>query len=116
MSSLRRVFDDIIVACLYIQFSRNKERLHDYHRAIYLRERTVQDLKTKISEKQQIDPEYIVRILHVKQNGITVVVDDDVVRELPDGKDICADISDVAGLGDGVTNSGSSPVEIKLIY
>lgn len=47
---------------------------------------------------------------------MTVVVDDDVVRELSDGKDRCADISDAAGLDDGATDIGSSPVDIKLFY
>ena len=47
---------------------------------------------------------------------MTVVVDDGVVRELPDGKDMCANISDAAALDDGATDIGSSPVEIKLIY
>jgi hypothetical protein len=70
----------------------------------------------KISEKQKIDPERIARILLVKQNGLKIIVDDDVVRELPDGQDMVAEFSDASRPED--TNSSiispSSAVEVKL--
>lgn len=71
----------------------------------------------KISEKHQIDPERIVRILHVNQSGMRIMVDDDVVRELPEGQDMVADIIETPGQ-DNSSGSGTpgTPVEIKLTY
>lgn len=73
----------------------------------------------KISEKHHIDPERIVRILHVNQNGMRIMVDDDVVRELPEGQDMVADIIETP-TPDTSSGSGSgtpgTPVEIKLTY
>ena len=65
----------------------------------------------KISEKQQIDPSRIVRILHVNEAGLRIMVDDDVVRELPEGQDMIVDIYE----SDDAQSPGS-PVEIKLTY
>jgi hypothetical protein len=67
----------------------------------------------KISEKHHIDPSRIVRILHVNQNGLRIMVDDDVVRELPEGQDMIADIYEAQGPGGGFHGS---PMEIKLTY
>ncbi|KAJ5287948.1 hypothetical protein N7478_003634 [Penicillium angulare] len=99
------------IACFYVRFHGAEPHSQDYYRAIYLTERTVRDLMKKISEKQQIDPSRIVRILHVNEAGLRIMVDDDVVRELPEGQDMIVDIyeSDDA-------QSPSPPVEIKLTY
>lgn len=64
--------------------------------------------------KQRIDPQRIVRVLHVKQNGLKIMVDDDVVRELPDGQDMVVEISEASSI-EGSGNL-SSAVEVKLSY
>jgi hypothetical protein len=71
----------------------------------------------KISEKNHLDPARIVRILHVNQNGLRIMVDDDVVRELPEGQDMIVDIyeSPATTNEDGDWSPGT-PVEIKLTY
>ncbi|KAJ6115898.1 hypothetical protein N7523_006315 [Penicillium sp. IBT 18751x] len=100
------------IACFYVRFG-GSEQSYDYYRAIYLTERTVRDLMKKISEKHHIDPSRIVRVLHVNQNGMRIMVDDDVVRELPEGQDMIADIYEA----DTSTNGIHSPsMEIKLTY
>ncbi|CAI7577409.1 unnamed protein product [Penicillium pancosmium] len=100
------------IACFYVRFAGNDQH-PDFYRAIYLTERTVRDLMKKISEKHHIDPSRIVRILHVNQNGLRIMVDDDVVRELPEGQDMIADIYEAQGPGGGFHGS---PMEIKLTY
>lgn len=65
----------------------------------------------KISEKRHIDPARIVRILRINYNGLRIMVDDDVVRELPEGQDMIADISEAHD-----PEAGGSSVEIKLTY
>lgn len=93
-SSRRSLLTIATVACFYVRFPRNERHQDDYYRAVYLTELTVRDLMEKISLKQHIDPRRIVRILLVKQNGLKIMVDDDVVRELPDGQDMIAEISE----------------------
>jgi hypothetical protein len=100
------------IACFYIRFG-GSEQSYDYYRAIYLTERTVRDLMKKISEKHHIDPSRIVRVLHVNQNGMRIMVDDDVVRELPEGQDMVADIYEADTSVDGIHGA---PMEIKLTY
>jgi hypothetical protein len=62
LSDLRKAKESI-VACLYIRFP--DEQNGDYYRAVYLTERTVQDLINKFSEKYKIDPDRIIRIVRV---------------------------------------------------
>ena len=70
----------------------------------------------KISEKQDIDPKRIVRILHVNQAGLRIMVDDDVVRELPEGQDMVADIYESPEPNGNANGTDGLPVEVKLIY
>ncbi|KAJ5104100.1 hypothetical protein N7532_004629 [Penicillium argentinense] len=100
------------IACFYVKFAGNNQN-PDFYRAIYLTERTARDLTQKISEKHHIDPARIVRIVHVNKNGLRIMVDDDVVRELPEGQDMVADIYETPGPGGGFSGS---PMEIKLTY
>ncbi|GFF48626.1 putative zinc metalloproteinase YIL108W [Aspergillus udagawae] len=107
------------IACFYIRFPRTNRNGDDYYRAVYLTERTVRDLMEKISMKQKIDPQRIVRVLHVKENGLKIMVDDDVVRELPDGQDMVVEISEASAFDNAVANSSehlNPAVEVKLSY
>ncbi|CEL08045.1 hypothetical protein ASPCAL11198 [Aspergillus calidoustus] len=106
------------IACFYVRFPKNDQQQDDYYRAVYLTERTVRDLMEKISMKQRIDPQRIMRVLLVKENGLRIMVDDDVVRELPDGQDMVVEISE-ASTFDAVMGGGANtppPVEVKLRY
>ncbi|GLA55978.1 hypothetical protein AnigIFM63604_003467, partial [Aspergillus niger] len=105
-------------ACFYVRFPCNDRLSDDYYRAVYLTERTVRDLIEKITIKQRIDPQRVVRVLHVKQNGLEIMVDDD-VRELPDGQDMIVEMSEVSSFKNAaVTGPGnpSSALELKLSY
>lgn len=110
--------DDPAVACFYIRFPARSSEEEDYYRAVYLTERTVRDLMRKISEKQKIDPERIIRVLHVNQNGLKVMVDDDVVRALPEGQDMIAEISEAstADVAVGSPEAPSSAIEVQLTF
>jgi hypothetical protein len=71
----------------------------------------------KISEKNHLDPSRIVRILRVNQNGLRIMVDDDVVRELPEGQDMIVDIYESPAPSAASDDwSPGTPVEIKLTY
>lgn len=105
------------VACFYVGFQGDGEHPPDYYRAIYLTERTARELKNKIPEKQNIDPACVVRICHMSQNGIQIMVDDDVVRHIPEGQDMVVDIYE--GPSPGGSGGGGhvgTSVEIKLTF
>ncbi|KAJ5950826.1 uncharacterized protein N7479_009239 [Penicillium vulpinum] len=104
------------IACFYIRFTGNAKRSDDYYRAIYLTERTVRDLVRKITEKYQIDPMRISNILHANEKGMRVLMDDDVVRHLPEGQDMILDISEASGPNGNASGTPGSPVELKLTY
>ncbi|KAJ5601639.1 hypothetical protein N7510_011173 [Penicillium lagena] len=104
------------IACFYVRFSDTETPSRDYYRAVYLTERTVRDLLRKIAEKHQIDPSRVVSVLHVTRSGLKIMVDDDVVQELPEGQDMVVDISE-ARCPDGTdADTDTMGVEMKLTY
>jgi hypothetical protein len=107
----------LTVVCFYLEFPGDGEHPPDYYRAIYLTERTARELMKKISEKQDIDPAGVVRILHVKQNGLRIMADDDVVRHIPEGQDMVVNIYEGPSPG-GSGGSGhiGTSFEIRLTY
>ncbi|CAG8108176.1 unnamed protein product [Penicillium nalgiovense] len=104
------------VACFYVRIAGNAKRSEDFYRAIYLTERTVQDLVKQITENYQIDPVRISNIMHTHEKGMRVIVDDDVVRQLPEGQDMVIDISETPNPNGSARGTPGSPIEIKLIY
>jgi hypothetical protein len=89
-SFLRNSADHISVACFYV---RSKHATKDYYRAIYLMQRTVKDLVNGISDKFQIDPTRVTQVTHINSRGLQIVVDEDVVRELPEGQDMIVEFA-----------------------
>lgn len=96
------------VACFYIRFPREAQQDGCY-RAVYLTERSVRDLVAKICHKQQINPDRVGRMVHAHQSGMKIIVDDDVVAELPDGQDMAVEFSEVS-TPDGVA------VEVTMTF
>ncbi len=78
----------IAVACFYV---RQNNGGNEYYRAVYLFNRTVQDLINGISQKFQIDPIRVTQVTHINSKGLHIVVDEDVVREVPEGQDMLVD-------------------------
>ena len=79
-------------ACFYV---RQRDALKDYYRAVYLVHRTVKDLVNGISHKFQIDPLRVTQVTHVNSKGLHIIVDEDVVRELPEGQDMLVEFAPV---------------------
>ena len=99
-----------------MRFSGTKTYPADHYRAVYLTERTVLDLIHKICEKQQIDPSRVISVLRVNQDGLKMMMTDDVVRELSEGQDMVANIREPRS-SDGVdADLGPGGVEINLSY
>jgi hypothetical protein len=104
------------VACFFVRFIRNGVPTSDYYHAIYLSERTAWDLLEKISAKQQMDPRSIARVFHMKRNGMKIIVDDDVVKALPEGQDMIVEIWETLGVDEDMSGMKSNATEVKLIF
>jgi hypothetical protein len=74
-----------LVACFYV---RQKDSRDPYYRAVYLMQRTVIDLINAISDKFQVDPTSVMRVTHLNSRGLQIIVDEEVVRELPEEQDM----------------------------
>ena len=58
-------------------------------------ERTVKDLITNIALKCGVDPTQVAHTIRVNPRGLKIVVDDEVVRELPEGQDMIVEFAEV---------------------
>lgn len=81
-----------LVACFYV---RQKDSSDSYYRAVYLMQRSVKDLINAISEKFQVDPTTVMRVTHLNSKGLQIIVDEDVVRELPEEQDMIVEFSKI---------------------
>ncbi|UPK90285.1 hypothetical protein LCI18_001220 [Fusarium solani-melongenae] len=86
------------IACFYIlRRTQGESGKPDYHRAIYLMQRTLQELNNRIAAKWGFDSSQILRTIHTIQNGLEVEMDDDVIQELKEGQDMTLEIEEVIG-------------------
>ena len=82
----------------------------------YLVNRTSLDLKNKLTEKLQIDPCLISRLICVNSKGLKIVVDDDMVQQLPEAQIMIADICELPYTDMAPSSTGYSEVEVKLVF
>ncbi|KAK4247172.1 CP2 transcription factor-domain-containing protein [Corynascus novoguineensis] len=92
------------VACFYVALRRSSstdtaggQAVHqELHRAVYLMQRSARDLVARLAAKWRFDAARVVRTVHVVEpRGLEVEVDDDVVRQLPEGLDMTLEIVEV---------------------
>ena len=84
------------VACFYILVKvAGKTPEDDYYRAVYLMRRTLKDLVSSIAAKCDVEPARITRTLRVNPKGLKILIDDEVVRELPEGQDMTVEFADI---------------------
>lgn len=103
--------------CFYLRFLQNGVQQDDYHTAVYLAEPTVQELVTKISQKQKFSRDHRVDVFHVNPNGMKIILDDDVVQRIPDGQDMTAELFELATSDKKATDGGSvSSIEVRLYF
>lgn len=83
------------VACIYALFrSPGKAASDDCYKAVYLMERTVTDLVNKLAIHCEVEPRRISRTVQVNPKGLKIMVDNAVVRELPEGQDMIIELSE----------------------
>ena len=96
------------IACFYVLIKVPGDNPgEDFYRAVYLMERTVKDLITSIAMKCGVDPEHVTRTLRVNPRGLKIMVDDEVVRELPEGQDMIVEFAEVNASTDFKQEAGS---------
>lgn len=84
------------IACFYVLIKvPGNAPENDYYRAVYLTERSVKDLITNIAIKCGVLPTQITRTLRINPKGLKIVVDDEVVRELPEGQDMIVEFAEI---------------------
>jgi len=85
-----------IVACIYIQPRiQNSPPKDNYFRAVYLMQRTVQDLVNGIALKSNVEPTKVLRTLRINKQGLSIVVDNELVTEIPEGQDMVAEFQEI---------------------
>ncbi|KAL8830832.1 MAG: hypothetical protein Q9170_005559 [Blastenia crenularia] len=83
------------MACIYALIKTPVDRANDdCYQAIYLTERSVADLVTKLAMKSGIEPSRISRTVQVNHKGLKIMVDNAVVRELPEGQDMVVEFAE----------------------
>lgn len=101
------------IACFYVLIKVPGDNTgEDYYRAVYLMERTVKDLITSIAMKCGVDSTHVTRTLRINPRGLKIMVDDEVVRELPEGQDMIVEFSEVnarAGFKHEAGSGASTP-------
>lgn len=84
------------IACFYILIKVPGDNPDsDYYRSVYLMARTARDLVSGIATKCNVDPAQITRTIRVNPKGIKIMVEDDTVKELPEGQDMLVEFSDM---------------------
>lgn len=104
--------------CFYIRFQDGEQKSDEYHTAIFLKERTAHDLRTKISQKRNLSQDLEIDLFHVKENGLKIRIDDDVVQHIPNKQAISAEISRPSASDDNKEGEvlPGNHIEIKLYY
>jgi hypothetical protein len=103
------------VASLFIQARVDGEPPKDnYYRAVYLMQRTLNDLNNGIAAKSNIEPSKILRTLRVNTKGISILMDDEAVVELPEGQDLIAEFQAVRSSSPMKREWDSGPTDVQV--
>ena len=82
------------IACFYIFIKVPGDAPeNDYYKAVYLMERTVRDLMRSIATKCGVEFANVARTIRVNPRGLKIMVDDEMVRELPEGQDMVVEFT-----------------------
>ena len=120
------------VACFYVLIKiANKQSGDDFYRAVYLMQRTVSDLISSIASKCDVDPARINRCLRVNSKSLKILVDAELVREIPEGQDMVVEFHESdpdvepkqehphlfgATASNPIVSAGSPPLEMRLLF
>ncbi|KAK4042962.1 CP2 transcription factor-domain-containing protein [Parachaetomium inaequale] len=103
------------VACFYVARRQNpnqnqnqNKQVGGLHRAVYLTRRSLRELVARLAAKWHFDAARVVRTVRVVEpRGLEVEVDDEVVRELPEGLDMTLEVVEVGRGGGSPPGAGA---------
>ncbi|KAL8658954.1 MAG: hypothetical protein Q9226_000692 [Calogaya cf. arnoldii] len=109
------------VACVYALLREvDGTASDDCYKAVYLMERTVDELVSKLANKCGVEPSRISRTVQVNHKGLKILIDDAVVRELPEGQDMIVEVSEArAEVGfkqEQPSSAGATSLEMRLLF
>lgn len=98
------------IACFYVLIKISGQHSEDdCYRAVYLMERSVRDLINSIAKKCGVEPAQVTRTVRINPKGLKIMVDDEVVRELPEGQDMIVEFSEVEAVKAEPGSGASTP-------
>lgn len=109
------------MACFYILPRIGTNAVHDdFHRAIYLRKRSLLEFVQAAASKADIDPSCVVRTVRKTPNGLQVLFDDEAIGEIPEGQDMITDFCALDSVSSIKAEDSATKIttlyELKLIY
>lgn len=112
-----RFSNNASVACFYIQPTVNGTSPDDSHyRAVYLRQRTLQDFIQAVAKKSNVDPAQVGDTVHINARGLRIKVDDEMLLELPEGQDMQVDFDPSTKRSDENEEPSISPGGLLTIF
>ena len=109
------------VACIYVRprSPPSHEAAETFYHAVYLRNRSRDDLVRGIARKFKVDQRRVGHVFRIMESGLRVLVDDEFVEEMSEGQDMVVEWEDtdqgdikiepLAGLDD-------LPLEMRLFF
>jgi hypothetical protein len=83
-------------ACFYVKPRiLGEQPTDDYHRAVYVMQRSLADLVNGIAAKSRVPPSKVLRTVRINKQGLSILMDDETVVELPEGQDMVAEFLSV---------------------
>lgn len=64
----------------------------------------------------EYDASRVSHVMHVNDKGLRILVDDNVVRQLPEGQDMMVDINEASSASGSAPGSTGSAIDITLTY
>lgn len=96
------------IACFYVLLRVVGQTPPDqYHRAVYLYRRTVQDFINAVATKAGIDPKQVVRTIRISNNGLHILFDEDGIQVLREAAGFTAEFKAVEPNADSATATSS---------
>lgn len=84
------------IACFYVLPMLAGTRPNDgCYRALYLTQRTRQCLVDGIAKMCNVEPARVIRTLRIRRQDLIIYLDDESVRELPEGQDMAAQFHEI---------------------
>jgi len=70
----------------------------------------------QIFATHHVDPSRISNVVHVNEKGLRIMVDDNLVRQLPEGQDMIVDISETIDSDGSTPSTVGSAIDIRLTF